>query len=146
MFGPALVPSLLVSGMWTCTFLAGREYFKTVEKPDSTVGKLGLQFMQGFGMGALAGLVSTPPEMIRAVVAKDLNVQFQEVHAGTRKPADIKFVISGVGKVLGKTSFSQLFSGIGVKLVRAGVGGFALNFGMTQTERMLDAFFDEKSE
>lgn len=138
-FGPALVPSMLVSGIWTCTFVGGREYCKTL-KPEGTAGQVALQFMQGFGLGALAGGLSTPPEMIRAVMAKDLNKQFQEVHAGTRKAADIKFTTS-MSSVLSGMPISRLFGGLGVKLVRAGVGGFALNFGMTATEKALDSVF-----
>lgn len=138
-FGPALVPSLLVSGIWTCTFVGGREYCKTLQ-PETTAGQYALKFMQGFGLGALAGGLSTPPEMIRAVMAKNLNTQFQEVHAGTLKPTDIKFNMT-MWSVLSGMPMSKLFGGLGVKLVRAGVGGFALNFGMTWTEKALDGMF-----
>ena len=78
--------------------------------------------------------------MVRAVMAKDLNTQFQEVHAGTRNAKDIKFTMS-MSSVLSGMPLSRLFGGLGVKLVRAGVGGFALNFGMTWTERALDGMF-----
>lgn len=148
LFGPALVPSLYVSGIWTCVFYGGREYCKTIE-PDSTAGKFTLRFFQGFGLGALAGGLSTPPEMIRARIAMGLNKQFQQVHEGKMKAADIKFEVGGMTRVLREigeanaekpllTRYSPLVGGLSVKLVRAAVGGFALNFGMTMTESFLD--------